>query len=63
MLLFRTLKQWEWHALVVWGVLAAVLLPLLAKYLRRGLVLLMRRNRALLRGSAALAPAEAAKEL
>ena len=46
--LFRDIWQWEWHALVVWGVVALVAMPLLAKYLRRGLVLLMRRNRALL---------------
>ncbi len=45
--LFRDIWQWEWHALVVWGVVAAIAIPLLAKYLRRGLVLLMRRNRKL----------------
>lgn len=45
--LFRDIWQWEWHALVVWGVVAVVAMPLLAKYLRRGLVLLMRRHRAL----------------
>jgi uncharacterized protein (DUF2062 family) len=37
--------QWEWHALVVWGVVAAILMPLLAMYIRRALVLLMRRHR------------------
>ena len=45
--LFRDIWQWEWHAMVVWGVVAVVAIPLLAKYLRRGLVLLMRRHRAL----------------
>ncbi len=46
--LVREIWRWEWHALIVWGVVAAVLMPLLAIYLRRGLILLMRRNRALL---------------
>lgn len=50
--LFREIWQWEWHALIVWGVAAAILLPLLALYIRRGLVLLMRRNRALMRSRA-----------
>jgi uncharacterized protein (DUF2062 family) len=45
--LFRDIWQWEWHALVVWGALALVAIPLLAHYLRRALVLLLRRNRAL----------------
>jgi uncharacterized protein (DUF2062 family) len=45
--LFRSIWQWEWHALVVWGVVAMVLMPLIALYLRRGLVVLMRRHRAL----------------
>ena len=45
----RELWLWQWHALVVWGVISAVALPVLAGYLRRGLVLLMRRNRALMR--------------
>ncbi len=46
--LFRDIWQWEWHALIVWGIMAAVAIPLLAKYLRRGLVLFLRRNKALL---------------
>jgi len=41
--------RWEWHALIVWGVVAAVTMPLLAHYLRRGLVVLMRRHSALMR--------------
>ncbi len=32
---------------MVWGVIAAVEMPLLAKYIRRGLVLLMRRHKTL----------------
>ena len=47
--LFHEIWQWEWHAIVVWGVVAAVTLPLLAMYLRRALVLLIRRHRTLLR--------------
>lgn len=43
--LFHEIWQWEWHALVVWGIVSAIALPLLAKYLRRGLVVLLRRNR------------------
>lgn len=46
--LFHAIWQWEWHGLVVWGIVAAIALPFLAMYLRRGLVLLMRRHRALL---------------
>lgn len=46
--LIRDIWQWEWHALIVWGIAAAVIMPLLAVYIRRGLVLLMRRHRTLL---------------
>ena len=49
--LFRAIWQWEWHALIVWGVVAAIAMPLLALYIRRALVLLLRRNRMLLRAS------------
>lgn len=45
---FHEVWRWEWHALVVWGIVAAVALPLLAFYLRRMLVLMMRRHRTLL---------------
>ena len=47
--LLHEIWQWEWHALIVWGVLAAVLMPLLAVYLRRALVMLLRRHRTLVR--------------
>ena len=57
--LIHDIWSWEWHALIVWGVLAAVLMPLLAIYLRRGLVLLLRRNRTLVRSRAAAASAKA----
>lgn len=40
--------QWEWHALVIWAMIAAVAAPLLAIYLRRALILLMRRHRTLI---------------
>ncbi len=46
--LFHAIWQWEWHALVVWAIVAGIATPLLAMYLRRALVLLMRRHRALL---------------
>ena len=45
--LVHEIWQWEWHALIVWGVAAAVAMPLLALVLRRGLVMLLRRNRAM----------------
>lgn len=52
--LFREIWQWEWHALIVWGIVAAIIMPLLALYIRRALVLLMRRNRILMRSRPAL---------
>ena len=52
--LLRDIWQWEWHALIVWGIVAGVALPLLALYLRRALVLLMRRHKALLRSRPAV---------
>jgi uncharacterized protein (DUF2062 family) len=47
--LFRDIWQWEWHALIVWGLVAAIAMPLLAHYIRRALVVLMRRNKTLAR--------------
>ena len=52
--LFREIWQWEWHALIVWGVAAAILMPVLAMYLRRTLVLLLRRHRTLVRSRPAV---------
>jgi uncharacterized protein (DUF2062 family) len=49
--LFHEIWRWEWHALIVWGVVAAIAMPLLAVYLRRALVVLMRRNKALMRSN------------
>jgi uncharacterized protein (DUF2062 family) len=42
--LIRDIWQWEWHALIVWSLVAAIVMPLLAMYIRRALVLLMRRH-------------------
>jgi uncharacterized protein (DUF2062 family) len=47
--LVHNIWQWEWHALIVWAIFAAVVMPLMALYIRRGLVVLMRRHGALLR--------------
>ena len=52
--LVRDIWQWEWHALIVWGIVAAVVMPLLALYIRRALVVLMRRNQTLMRSRPAL---------
>ena len=50
--LIRDIWQWEWHALLIWAVIAAVLCPIIAIYLRRALVVTMRRNRTLLHDAA-----------
>jgi len=42
--LFRDIWQWEWHALLIWGLIAAIAMPVLAHYIRHALVLLMRRH-------------------
>jgi uncharacterized protein (DUF2062 family) len=52
--LVHEIWQWEWHALIVWGLLAAVAMPLLAVYLRRALVMLLCRHRALVRSQRAM---------
>jgi len=46
--LVHLLWRWEWHALVVWVVIAALLAPVLALWMRRLLVSAMRRHRDLL---------------
>ena len=48
LLMVKEIWKWEWHALIVWAVIAAVVTPLLAIYLRRALVLLLRRHRTLI---------------
>ncbi|AFL90552.1 hypothetical protein Terro_4355 [Terriglobus roseus DSM 18391] len=40
--------QWQWHALIIWAVVAAVVTPLLALYLRRMLVMFLRQHKTLL---------------
>jgi uncharacterized membrane protein YcjF (UPF0283 family) len=52
--LIRDIWQWERHALIVWGLVAAITMPLLALYIRRALVVLMRRHRTLMRSRPAL---------
>ena len=52
--LLHDIWQWEWHALIVWGVVAAIAMPLLAVYLRRALVVLLRRHRTLMRSRPAV---------
>jgi uncharacterized protein (DUF2062 family) len=52
--LFHDIWQWEWHALIIWGVVAAITMPLLALYLRRALVMLLRRHSALVRSKPAV---------
>jgi uncharacterized protein (DUF2062 family) len=56
--LVRDIWQWEWHALIVWGFVAAIVMPVLAMYIRRALVLLMRRHRTLMRSHPTLHSAE-----
>jgi hypothetical protein len=57
-LLIRNIWQWEWHALLVWGIIAAIAMPLLAMYIRRSLVLFTRRHRTLLRSGPSLPSAD-----
>jgi len=54
LLLVRNIWEWEWHALVIWGLVAAVAMPVLALYLRRALVVLLRRHRTLVRSRPAV---------
>ncbi|GAA3748181.1 DUF2062 domain-containing protein [Terriglobus aquaticus] len=44
----RDMWQWQWHGLVVWAIVAAILMPLTAMYLRRALVLMMKRHKTLI---------------
>lgn len=44
----RDMWQWQWHGLVVWAIASAILMPLTALYLRRALVLMMRRHKTLI---------------
>ena len=47
--LLHEIWQWEWHALIMWGLMAVVAMPLLALYLRRALVVWLRRHKTLVR--------------
>jgi hypothetical protein len=47
--LVHDIWQWEWHALIMWGLVAVVAMPLLALYMRRALVVWLRRHRTLVR--------------
>jgi uncharacterized protein (DUF2062 family) len=47
--LLHDIWQWEWHALIMWGLVALVAMPLLALYMRRALVVWLRRHRTLVR--------------
>ena len=47
--LLHDIWQWEWHALIVWGVVAAIVMPLLAINLRRALIVFLRKHRTLVR--------------
>ncbi len=51
--MLRAIWQWEWHALVVWAIVAGVGTPLLAIYLRRAIIVMMRKHRTLLHTRAA----------
>jgi hypothetical protein len=52
--LLHEIWQWEWHALIIWGLLAAIAMPLLVLYLRRALIVLLRRHRTLVRSRPAV---------
>jgi uncharacterized protein (DUF2062 family) len=52
--LLHNIWQWEWHALIIWAVIAVIAMPLLASYLRRALVLWLRRHRTLMRSRPAV---------
>ena len=47
--LLHEIWQWVWHALIILGIVAAITLPIVALYLRRALVMLLRRHRTLIR--------------
>jgi len=52
--LLHDIWQWEWHALIVWAVVAAIVMTLMAVYLRRALVGFLRRHRTLMRSRPAV---------
>ena len=50
--LIHLLWQWEWHALIIWALFAAIATPLIAVQIRKLLVISMRRHRDLMVGAA-----------
>lgn len=40
--------EWQWHGLIIWAIAAVILTPLMAIYLRRALVVTMRRHKTLM---------------
>jgi uncharacterized protein (DUF2062 family) len=52
--LIHAIWQWEWHALLVWAMVAGIAMPVLAMYLRRALIVLLRRHKTLIRSRPAL---------
>lgn len=52
--LLHEIWQWEWHALIIWGAVAVIAMPLLAVYLRRALVVFLRRHKTLVRSAPAV---------
>lgn len=46
--MIHAMWQWQWHGLVIWAVCAAVLMPITALYLRRALVVTLRRHKTLI---------------
>jgi hypothetical protein len=52
--LFHDIWQWEWHALIVWALVAGVTMPVLALYLRRALVVFLQKHRTLMRSRSAV---------
>jgi uncharacterized protein (DUF2062 family) len=52
--LLHDIWKWEWHALIVWGLVAAIAMPLLAVCLRRAVIVLLRRHRTLVRSQPAV---------
>jgi uncharacterized protein (DUF2062 family) len=52
--LLHEIWLWEWHALVVWSVMAAIVLPLLAMSLRRALIVFLRKHKTTMRSRPAI---------
>ena len=46
--MIQLMWQWQWHGLVIWAIVAGILMPITALYLRRVLVVTMRRHKTLI---------------